>query len=157
MAYFVENEYGEDVMLVTHEFSSIFHDTIFTEGYLIEGKLGPDHPGSLGMKTHKDFSKKKQDIKDAKFRDVKQQSDRIDRIKENPIGKNNGRSKVEYERKGDAAKRKAYNSALDNKYRGDGKTRYIKGSDKDKKSRSKIKYCQRASISQFYTIRISNR
>lgn len=138
MAYFVENEYGEDVMLVTHEFSSIFHDTIFTEGYLIEGKLGPDHPGSLGMKTYQDFNKKREKKRNDKYKEINQERNRVNRIAEHPFGKYNGRSKKDYENKGEAVKFKDYNSALEKKYRRDGKSKYIEGSDKDKKADQRL-------------------
>lgn len=129
MAYFVENEYGEDVMLVTHEFSSIFHDTIFTEGYLIEGKLGPDHPGSLGMKTHQDFDRKTENKKKEKERTAQEFDDRDERTKRHPYGNIDQKENL-----ANTVANKAYMNAEKNKYRKDGKTRYIKGSDKDKKA-----------------------
>lgn len=129
MAYFVENEYGEDVMLVTHEFSSIFHDTIFTEGYLIEGKLGPDHPGSLGMKTCKDFDKKTEAKKEEKEKRNTDERDRNSRIMKKDPRRNRKNLDTAY-----SAVEKSYNHAQNNKYRKDGKLRYIEGSDKDKKA-----------------------
>ena len=58
------NHVGDDYVEITREFSSIFHDETTLECVVYEGKHGPDHPESLGMRTVEDMVSKKKKSKE---------------------------------------------------------------------------------------------
>lgn len=129
--YYDEEYYDDEPYVeVNHEFTSIFHDESVLECVVYEGRLGPDHPGSHGMKTARDFShnRDRQDFSAKELRSADSNSyyGRKDRSSEISTRKRKDK---------DTANNLIHDELLatrKRRYTHDGKTRYIPGSDKDK-------------------------
>ena len=132
--YYDEEYYDEEPYVeVNHEFTSIFHDESVLECVFYEGRLGPDHPGSHNMRTKDDYSLDR-DRQDYNAKEIRKRTGQTEYSSKDKDSKALKDRKLARE-----LLAKEHNSALKNKYGNNGKTRYIPGSDKDKKANERLK------------------